>query len=231
MCTDNLSAGTSRQAELRPNLPSHFFPAVRDKKANTQGLGNLQNPSLKATAIRERDSNAKYTENTKTNMSRPHGRNSTSSNTKSQRDLDNFDGDDLQLDDFLIASDHKSKAKDTEPNAQAFDDLDWISIDSIPPNPAKQVTKAPIYREEDWAAGLGEQNDDEYEPFRLPNGKWACNHKCKDKTRFGNAFVVSNIELMIPAASISAAGKAWINPRRPRSEPSLRLPRKMASAS
>lgn len=26
-------------------------------------------------------------------------------------------------------------------------------------------------------------SDDQERPTQLPNGKWACNHKCKDKSR------------------------------------------------
>jgi hypothetical protein len=33
-----------------------------------------------------------------------------------------------------------------------------------------------------------DEAEEEYEPVRLANGKWACNHKCKDKSRFENPF-------------------------------------------
>lgn len=107
---------------------------------------------------------------------------SKAKNTRSQREFDAFDGDDLQLDDFVIAHQRRNQAKASSQNAEyQFDEADWLSIDSTPsPPPPKTASQR---EKDDWAAGLGPQEDEEYEPVRLANGNWACNHKCKDKTR------------------------------------------------
>ncbi|KAJ5779728.1 hypothetical protein N7457_007448 [Penicillium paradoxum] len=175
-------AGTSRQAELRPNLPSHLFVGIRDKNLNFQNPGNHKLHSLKSIATPETYLNPKLADEPKTNISHPPRRDLTSNNTSPQ-DLDDFEGDDLQLDDFLIANESHAKAKESaKPKTSQYDDFDWFSIDSTPPSPVKRVPKATDSREDDWAAGMGEQDEEEYEPVRLANGKWACNHKCKDKT-------------------------------------------------
>jgi ATP-dependent DNA helicase HFM1/MER3 len=177
---NNILAGTSRKAELRPSLPSHLFAAVRDKSgaAHKTETSNLPPRPIKGSL------NSKDTEKSKSNTSRPHGRDITSIKTKPRRDVDDFDGDDLQLDDFLVANEPRENAKGpTKSQPREFDDIDWFSIDSTPPSPAKAAPKALNPREDDWGIEMDEPGN-EYEPVRLANGKWACNHKCKDKTRF-----------------------------------------------
>ncbi|CAI7572064.1 unnamed protein product [Penicillium glandicola] len=168
-------AGTARQAELRPNLPSHLFSTVRDTNNNTQNI-ETSNPSSRHF---RGNLDPKDAEKPKTNTSGPQGREMTSIKTKSRRDGDDFDGDDLQLDDFLVANERRGKGKEsTKPQARQFDDFDdfdWFSIDLTPPRPAKGAPKVSNSRGDDWAVDIDE-------PGRLANGKWACNHKCKDKT-------------------------------------------------
>lgn len=207
--TDNFPAGTARKAELGPNLPTHLFAAIRDKNANAQNTETLNLPSRQPKG----NLNSKDAEKPKTNTSRPHQRDMTSINTKPRWDVDNFDGDDLQLDDFLVANERRGKAKEsTKPQPQQFDDIDWFSIDSTPPSPVKRVPKVANPREDDWAVDMDEP-EDEYEPVRLANGKWACNHKCKDKTRFERIIAFFIAKLIIPAANISAAARVWKSPR------------------
>ncbi|KXG53178.1 Nucleotide-sugar transporter [Penicillium griseofulvum] len=171
-------AGTSRKAELQPSLPSHFFAGVRDKNGDAR---KTETSSLPPRPIKG-NLNPKDTEKPKSNTSRPHERDMNSTKTKPRRDVDDFDGDDLQLDDFLVADERREKAKEpTKPQPREFDDIDWFSIDSTPPSPAKAAPKAPNPREDDWGIDMDEP-ENEYEPVRLANGKWACNHKCKDKT-------------------------------------------------
>ncbi|CAG8905940.1 unnamed protein product [Penicillium egyptiacum] len=176
--TDNFPAGTWRQAELRPNLPSHLFAAMRAKDTGAQNTGksNLQSRQVKWNL------NSIDPEKPKTNAFRPHERDMTSIKAKPRRDVDDFDGDDLQLDDFLVANERRGKTKEsTKPQSRQFDDIDWFSIDATPPSPAKAAPKFSNPREDDWAIDIDEP-EEEYEPVRLANGKWACNHKCKDKT-------------------------------------------------
>lgn len=230
----NSPAGTSRQAELRPNLPSHLFAAVRDKNTNAQNPETSNLPSRHP----EGNLNRKDAEKPKTNTSHPQGRDMVSIKTKSRQtgqSVDDFDGDDLQLDDFLAVNEPRGKAKEsTRPRARQFDDfddIDWFSIDATPPSPARGVPKVSNPREDDWAADL-EEPEDEYEPVRLANGKWACNHKCRDKTRFEKAInflIVKLVKLMVAAASISAVARGWKGPRSRRSGQALRPRRKVVS--
>lgn len=161
----------------------------------------------------------------------------TSIMTKSQQSVDDFDGDDLELDDFLAVNEPRGKAKEfTRPRPRQvddFDDIDWFSIDATPPSPARGVPRVSKPREDDWAVDLDEP-EDEYEPVRLANGKWACNHKCRDKTRFEKAinFLIFKLaKLMIAVASISAVVRGWKNLRSRRSGQSLRPKRKVVSIS
>jgi ATP-dependent DNA helicase HFM1/MER3 len=112
---------------------------------------------------------------------------------KCRRDPDEFDfeGDDLQLDDFLIINDRSSKQKDSpKPMFQLNDEIDWFSIDTTP-SPPQRGTKASMPQGDGWAIDTGEQPNESPEPIRLSNGKWACNHRCKDKTRFANLWMCS----------------------------------------
>ncbi|KAJ5544601.1 hypothetical protein N7461_006905 [Penicillium sp. DV-2018c] len=174
--THNPLAGTSRQAELKLNLPSHIF-AVRRVENIEQNTEKVNVPPQRFIARRDEILNSKITTEDKTNA-----RDSASGNTKSQPDI-SFDGDDLDLDDFFISNKRCGKTNGpAKPKPHLSDDMDWFSIDSTPPNPVNQVPKTSTSRDDDWAADMGEQGDEEYEPVRLANGKWACNHKCKDKT-------------------------------------------------
>ncbi|KAJ5971903.1 uncharacterized protein N7479_001821 [Penicillium vulpinum] len=159
-------AGTARQAELRPNLPSHLFATVRDKNANIQQIEPSNLP------VRHIKGNLNHKV--------------TSIKVKPQRERDNFEGNELQRDYFLVTNERRGKETESTVTQQPrlsddFEDLDWFSIDESPPTPVKKVTKATSPREDDWAVNLDEP-EDEFEPVRLANGKWACNHKCKDKT-------------------------------------------------
>jgi ATP-dependent DNA helicase HFM1/MER3 len=146
--------------------------------------------SREFTAVNKRG----HTEELKKSVARLRDPEISNNNLKSRGDLDHFDGDDLQLDDFLATNERYHTAKDySRPRAPRLDDADWISITSGSPSPPKQGSKGPISHEDDWTAELGEHLDEEYEPIRLANGKWACNHKCKDKTRFAD--ISSRLEM------------------------------------
>lgn len=177
-CADGSSAGTARQAEIKPDIPSHLFPTTLPKNSGE--------------SVERPNSCNSLTMNSKAESSR------------SQQEFDAFDGDDLQLDDFLGADRRRGRAKEPakKPEFQ-FDEADWLSIDSTPsptwPKPATQREKG-----DDWAADMGPQEDEEYEPIRLPTGNWACNHKCKDKTRYALPRYYQSSKLTSEAANTSA---------------------------
>lgn len=100
---------------------------------------------------------------------------------------DSFDGDDLQLNDFLPVNPRKTKQKEpAKEETHGFDDVDWLSIDSTPTPPRRRL--GATQSKPEWATDMGPQDQEEdesvSEPVRLPNGNWTCNHKCKDKTRY-----------------------------------------------
>ncbi|KAJ5190289.1 uncharacterized protein N7498_009274 [Penicillium cinerascens] len=158
MCDD--IAGTARQAEVHPDVPSHLFPAKPKEAKNT---GNVQKLPEDITQVQSQ----KLFEN----------------NHKNRKEFDDFDGDDLQLDDFLTAAQRRERAKKSpRPTEYQVDEMDWLSIGSTPsPRRLPETSKA---KTGDWIAGMGSLDEEESGPVRLPNGNWACNHKCKDKTRY-----------------------------------------------
>lgn len=101
------------------------------------------------------------------------------------RAKDVFDEDDLYVNDFTPINPRQTKPKDPpKGNICDLDMADWLSIDSTP-SPPRRIPRATQSKNEEWATDMGPQDQDEDEPIRLLNGNWACNHKCKDKTRYG----------------------------------------------
>ncbi|KAF2651305.1 P-loop containing nucleoside triphosphate hydrolase protein [Lophiostoma macrostomum CBS 122681] len=96
---------------------------------------------------------------------------SASGNHKSTRN-DDFDDDGIDDDDLVQAS---------------FGDLDFDHIENFA-NPTDDLTRKNTAKNKTKnasakAKGLPKSlEEDDYEPQQLPNGKWACNHKCKDKS-------------------------------------------------
>lgn len=158
--TYHSAAGTARQAEVHPDVPSHLFPAKPREAKNT---GTVQKPSEEIAQIQSQ----------KLFGNKP----------KSRTKFDDFDGDDLQLDDFLTAAQRRERAKKSPRQTEyQVDEMDWLSIGSSPsPRRCPETSKA---KADDWIADMGSLDNDESGPVRLPNGNWACNHKCKDKTRY-----------------------------------------------
>ena len=226
------AAGTSRQAELQLDLPGHIFATVQERNPyshdaarrvnDIQGstIDNTQNPSTKHT--QPAHGFTAINKSKTTEVTHQSSLNKAHANSKRRRDLDDFDGDDLELDDFLTVHDRRDQTRQAKQSSihqvLQLDDADWLSIATATPSPPKPAHKTGASREDDWAAELGEQEDEDYDPIRLLNGKWACNHKCKDKTRFDLLFYKAMNKLMMIVANISVAGKAWIShPRSPES--------------
>ncbi|CAG7922892.1 unnamed protein product [Penicillium olsonii] len=190
-------AGTSRQAELKPELPAHTFAKIRAKDGGACDVMKRINPERSNAATTPstpiRKSQVSSTQCSAA-INKPKIPEATHSclhedeigDTGNLQDLDGFDGDDLELDDFLKSEDHRKEEKNSTHQAKLqLNDEDWFSVISSTPSPPKKSTKATkacVSNGEDWATELDEQQEEVYEPIRLANGKWACNHKCKDKT-------------------------------------------------
>lgn len=199
LLTDDHAAGTSRRAELVPSLPPHVFAAVRTKEPGNQETLEQANSFLASTVSNVHVQNTKkqnrpthgFTAINKpkgTEVAHPQIPIAASGVSSSQRDFENFEGDDLQFDDFLTSRDRSNNATDSaRRKVSQLDDADWVSIATdtpSPPRPASNIRAFRVQHEDVWTTDLGEQDGGEYEPTRLANGKWACNHKCKDKNRF-----------------------------------------------
>ncbi|KAJ6050072.1 hypothetical protein N7444_006788 [Penicillium canescens] len=197
MCDD--IAGTGRLAELRPKLsPLSFTPMREGNLTSTEASHSTAN--ISPSSIREmvgssctsrshRDAEDHVQKRVvdagkATSMSRSNVSAVARNTPKSRRDFDDldFDGDDLQLDDFLAVNERSSKPKHySKPTFQPNDEMDWFSIDTTP-SPPQRGTKISNPRDDERAADMKDQEDENPEPIRLANGKWACNHRCKDKT-------------------------------------------------
>ncbi|KAJ5898809.1 hypothetical protein N7495_003553 [Penicillium taxi] len=137
-------AGTSRQAIIKPDMPSYLFSA-QNKAANKTDTQRL-NPS---------------------------------------KARDDFDGDDLELDDFITENQRLEQPKEsTSMKSLHFDDdIEWLSIEDTPspPRHSRETTQ----REKDqWKENMEQYDHDdceESEAIKLPNGNWACHHRCKDR--------------------------------------------------
>jgi len=152
--TDISLAGTARYAELKPETSF-----LAHKKSKSLAHENIKLPGI-SVAMSEKPQNK----------------------PKAVSKKDTFEGDDMDLDDFLAVGSSQMKSKQVNNlNIQSADDIDWISIDSTP-SPLRNGRGEPRRKDKEWAADMGAQEED-YEPVRLANGNWACNHKCKDKTR------------------------------------------------
>lgn len=202
--TDDYTAGTSRRAELVPSLPPHFFAPVRKKGPSNRDTSeqadlflasSVSNVHVRDTREQNRPTHGftAINKHQHAGAAQLHIPITASGNSSSQRDFDNFEGDDLQLDDFLTSRDRCNNSTDAaRRKVSQLDDTDWLSIATDSPSPLKPAPSARAFRaqrEDVWTTELGERDGGEYEPTRLANGKWACNHKCKDKTGFVGRFL------------------------------------------
>ncbi|KAJ5292397.1 sedoheptulose-1-7-bisphosphatase [Penicillium atrosanguineum] len=152
MCDD--IAGTARQAELHPHAPSYLFPA---KSREAGAKVRVLKPIMETVQSQDRKQSGIMPK------------------------FDDFDGDDLELDDFLTAAQRRDKAKQAaEPKESQVEEFEWMSISNTSSPQRRPETTKP--KADDWVADMGLLDDNDRGTIRLPNGNWACNHKCKDKT-------------------------------------------------
>ncbi|OJJ49132.1 hypothetical protein ASPZODRAFT_157591 [Penicilliopsis zonata CBS 506.65] len=161
MCDD--IAGTLRYAEVHHDLPASAFPFSR----TGQIVDKEDRPQM--------------------NTSRPRSSDMATHRKRSLKEAEAFDGDDLVFDDFATAG------LTTLSRYTAFNfpltystarDSNWIQIDDSStsissPTRALNPPRTDSNKRQDDNV---DHRDDESEQTRLENGKWACNHKCKDKT-------------------------------------------------
>ncbi|KAF2003593.1 ATP-dependent DNA helicase MER3 [Amniculicola lignicola CBS 123094] len=145
-------AGTQREATVKPNVPSSMFTPTEP----------AMNPAMNLMPKTLEDARPR------SNMSR---RRRESVNTTRRPSGDEFGDDGLNDDDLVNAS---------------FGDLDFDHIENYAnptdtltrKNTAKNIIKNNATKTKPRTQALGERDE---EPKQLDNGRWACNHKCKDK--------------------------------------------------
>ncbi|KAI9811215.1 MAG: Sec63 [Pycnora praestabilis] len=156
MCDD--IAGTTRYAELTPDIPASLFPPPIPRVREPVG----------GPTVMKKDSNV-------TNMNTARRRSSWA--IQSARGLldhseDEF-GDD-GLDDLDLSA--------------AADQMDFKHIDDIDHSSQIETTENTFANRyiqtlgHTATQGLANSAKDQWEPKQLGSGKWSCNHKCKDKT-------------------------------------------------
>ena len=157
---NEIIAGTARRAEIKPDIASNF----------------PYGPSGRA--------NEKYTATPRLSLAQSPKRNTAQEEPRLHDGIDAFEGDDLDFDDFLATSHQHQRSVKEVTNVTHFesDETDWLSIDGSPQRPQK-VTESNLAKDDEWVTDMGPQDTEMVEPIRLANGNWACNHKCKDKTR------------------------------------------------
>ncbi|KAL4932118.1 putative DEAD/DEAH box DNA helicase (Mer3) [Aspergillus undulatus] len=145
MCDE--TAGTSRSAVLRPDLPRSYFPGQAETSDSTSIQEINKNEEVEAGSI----SDDKPADKTR------------------KKKIEDYDTDDL-----LPTS--RSKGNEWHTKAQSNDSTEPPVINTKPPAKASKTdgTKPNTVTKGNDAASA--------EPERLDNGRWACNHKCKDKT-------------------------------------------------
>ncbi|KAJ5088803.1 hypothetical protein N7456_012419 [Penicillium angulare] len=154
MCDD--IAGTARKAEIKPNISSYFA-----SKASV--LGKPQNS--KCLTFHRSGSSRNESQN------------------NSVLEPDTFEGDDLGLDDFLVADQRRVSPKKPQKgnDFEIFEEHDWLSISDSTPSP-RRAEKSQKTKDEEWIIDAESQGQEKDKPVQLDNGNWACNHRCKDKT-------------------------------------------------
>ncbi|PYH94722.1 DEAD/DEAH box DNA helicase [Aspergillus ellipticus CBS 707.79] len=153
-------------ADLKVTGQSVACYAMCDDIAGTMRSAVLK-PSLPASLFRSQpDGPSAVPERPKPNISRRRSSDISRSNSM-HRSFETWDSDDLLFDDFLA----KDQAED------------WCVANKLPEPLGDISTKKPR-NEKNSEEGKAAETD---ESTRLANGKWACNHRCKDKTMYATA--------------------------------------------
>ncbi len=143
-----------RSAELKPDIPASLFPPP--PKVAQQQQPSKSQPSSKA------------------HRNRPEEPEGTVAHTSPLTlEGDEFGGDDLDDKDVVEAgesvcySDHERVLMEASVEELDFNDIDTFDTG---PNTTMKARQRIDAEQTGWI------------PEKLDNGKWACNHKCKDKT-------------------------------------------------
>ena len=151
-----------RYAELRPNLPISSFPPKNRHQA-TNFKQQVSRPQIIATNAQPNNADRVALPSDDVG----------SSNEFSDDDID--DGD-------MIEAGRSFKPGDITLILIIWiaRKLDFKPVEAFEAFEVEKILRPDLKRKgQNNTAGTGDH--DEWEPKRLSNGKWACNHKCKDK--------------------------------------------------
>lgn len=150
-----------RSAECRPQLPAYIFPPQSSQKQAQQSTHN------------KRD--AKPNEN----ISEEQGASAFNTSPETFED-DEFGDDDFKDQEVIDAGKmnflYRCYCQYTD-TRYTVEEIVFSHIDDFSPISTERRLKPSV--RESKAAGTEESA---WNPERLENGKWACNHKCKNKT-------------------------------------------------
>ena len=152
-------AGTMRSAELRPDLPPYLFPPSPEERQQSQTTGAQPHQRPDAGRIEKHDD-------------------IIDASPMTLQD-DEFDDKSLNDQDMMDACKKSLSEQDFSEHqrllmAASVDDIGFRDVDSVASLPEHTL---PIPRNKKQA----DTEKRSWNPEKLENGKWACNHKCKDK--------------------------------------------------
>ncbi|KAL8963991.1 MAG: hypothetical protein Q9183_004789, partial [Haloplaca sp. 2 TL-2023] len=149
-------AGTMRYAELRPNLA----PSLFSSRPCTETPGAV-------------------IASTRGKVPKPHPNSSSPPTIQGDEGL--FDEYGVADEDMFEAGQCPNASRADNP-AKRFDKANQIGFSSVESFEAKAAAEALRLQTRGNAQnGAGETSSQEWVPTQLDNGKWECNHKCKDK--------------------------------------------------
>ena len=154
-------AGTLQSAELKPDIPSSRFPKdTGENLASGLKISFLQHV---ANTSRRR-------------LSATEGSHPTNDPLEYS---DAFSDEVLRDADFLAAAGKQTILDLTTYLSTRIEDTEFIPIDKVQARPVSKTKK----HASQTSSELNLSRNEYVESRQLENGKWACNHNCKDKTK------------------------------------------------
>ena len=150
-----------RSAECRPQLPAYIFPTPSSQKQAQQATHNKRDKKPRGDTSKEQGASAF----------------NTSPETLEDDEFGDDDFKDLEVIDAGIMNFLYSYYCPHTDTRYTAEEIVFSHIDDFSPVSTERILKPSVRGSK--AAGTEESA---WSPERLENGKWACNHKCKDKT-------------------------------------------------
>lgn len=100
-------------------------------------------------------------------------------------EIEVFDGDDLPLENLVTTSQYIFRYYEMSVVLKLRIDHDdeWTMVYDVTPAPSSARSPAPDRPRHIQTEKKTDAGDDDQVLTKLPNGQWACNHKCKNKAK------------------------------------------------